>query len=155
MTRHTWDLLARLAIPTVLMAAAGLYWASLLDARMRDQNLILIQPVVIFLLGCYVLVIGWEIRRHLRLAKDLPPAGQGGGDIAKQIALIVIAIAGAALFRLLGAIPATLFVLVAGMLALGVRRPLVILLVSALTTSLLWLVFIKAFGMRMPLFIVP
>ena len=151
MSAQRWNFVGRLAVPTVLMAAAALYWASLLDARMREENLILIQPVVIFMLGCYVSVLVFEVRRYRKLTAEVGAAAPREG-IARELQFIALAVVGAALFWAFGAIPATLAVLAAGMLVLRVRGPVTLIVTSAVTTLLLWAIFVQGFGIRMPLF---
>lgn len=139
----------RLAVPTLMMGVATAYWASLLDARMREQNLILIQPVFFFVALCYVLIVIFEIRRFRSLPRT------SGGDLsalATHLQFMAVAIIGAVLFPILGAIPATVAVLGGGMIVLGVRHPVTLCATTVLTIAVLWLVFVVGFGMRMTLF---
>lgn len=154
MNGNNWNFLGRLLVPTLLLAAATWYWMSLWDARMRDQNLILIQPVVFVIFGCYVLVVIFELRRYRTMLRQ----GRPTEEIAprswyrnKRLHFMAVAGIGVALFPFAGAIPATLFSVLSGMLVLGVRNVLVLVAVPLCTTTLLWAVFVQGFGIRMPL----
>ena len=149
MNKRNLEFVGRLAVPTMMMAAATAYWASLLDARMREQNLILIQPVFFFVALCYVLIVIFEIRRF----RSVPRAEDGKEfAFARHLQFMAVAIGGAVLFPIFGAVPATVALLCGGMLVLGVRNPVTIGVTTVVTTAVLWLVFIQAFGMRMELF---
>lgn len=153
MERLRWEFLARLAVPTVLMIVGALYWASLLDARMREQNLILIQPVVVCMLAFYASIIVFEIRRYRRILERKHSENSAHGVVeAKQLYFIALAIAGAGAFWAFGAFVASVLILSGGMLLLGVRRPMIIVVVPLLTILVLWFVFVQGFGVRMPLF---
>jgi hypothetical protein len=157
------DFIIRLAIATALMGAGLWYLGSLWDARMREQNLILIQPVVLIMIPFYLATIWFEYRRYRKELENAAPArlvGERANEDANlqenanrnQIIFMVIAALSVAGFYILGAIPATILLIVAGLLVLGERRPLVITITAAVTTFVLWLVFVELFGIRMPLF---
>lgn len=151
----------RIFIATALMGASLWYLGSLWDARMREQNLILIEPVVLIMIPFYLATLWYEYRRY---RKELVAAGakvhvavvKSENDAANpernQIIFMGVAAASVAGFYVLGAIPATIILIVAGLLVLGERRPKVIVITAAVTTFVLWLVFIELFGIRMPLF---
>lgn len=156
------EFIIRIVIATALMAAGLWYLGSLWDARMREQNLILIEPVVLLMIPFYLATLWFEYRRYqkelseARLRAPVPAAPKSGNETANaernQILFMVVAAAAVAGFYLLGAIPATILLIVAGLLVLGERRPMVIAITSLVTTFVLWLVFIELFGIRMPLF---
>lgn len=149
------EFVARLIVPTAVMAASLWYLGSLWDARMRAQNLILIQPVVVAMIPFYLWVIGFEIRRYravLRGEDVVQPAVPANRDHLKFMAL---AVATVVLFHFFGAVPATLVALVASLLILRINGPLILIGVPLVTTAVLWLVFIRVFGIRMPLFLAP
>lgn len=161
------DFIIRLLIPTALMAAGLWYLGSLWDARMREQNLILIEPVVILMIPFYLGALFYEYRRYVkevaaaRLAAvaSSPETRRneaGDGEIANatrnQALFLVTAAVSVAGFYILGAIPATILLIVAGLLILGVRKPLPLIVTPLVTTLVLWAVFIEIFGIRMPLF---
>ncbi len=157
------EFIIRLIIATTLMAAGLWYLGSLWDARMREQNLILIEPVVIIMIPFYLATLWFEYGRYRKeLAKAAPvrranETVRNDANLQKnaernQILFMAVAALSVAGFYLLGAIPATILLIVAGLLVLGERRPLVIAATAAVTTFVLWLVFIELFGIRMPLF---
>jgi hypothetical protein len=157
------EFIIRLIIATTLMAAGLWYLGSLWDARMREQNLILIEPVVIIMIPFYLATLWFEYRRYRKeLAKAAPvrranETVRNDANLQKnaernQILFMAVAALSVAGFYLLGAIPATILLIVAGLLVLGERRLLVIAATAAVTTFVLWLVFIELFGIRMPLF---
>jgi hypothetical protein len=156
------EFIIRLIVPTVLMGVALWYWGSLWDARMREKNLILIQPVVLIMIPFYFATLWYEFRRY---RKELATAMSTRTVAAKaddanlqenagrnQFLFMAVAALGVAGFYLLGGIPATILLIVAGLLVLGERRPSVIAVTALVTTFVLWLVFIELFGIRMPLF---
>lgn len=157
------EFIIRLFIATALMAAGLCYLGSLWDARMREQNLILIEPVVIIMIPFYLATLWFEYRRYRKemeaLSSRTTPVGETGGNAnlqenagRNQALFMGVAVLGVACFYILGAILATLIVITAGLLALGERRPMIIVITPLATTAVLWLVFIQIFGIRMPLF---
>lgn len=157
------EFVIRLVIATALMAAGLWYLGSLWDARMREQNLILIQPVVLIMIPFYLATLWFEYRRYRKeMAKAVPAekatktvladANLQANANRNQFLFMGVAALGVAGFYLLGAIPATLLLIVAGLLVLGERRPMVIAITAGVTTFVLWLVFVQLFGIRMPLF---
>lgn len=155
------EFIIRIFIATALMGAGLWYLGSLWDARMREQNLILIEPVVLIMIPFYLATLWFEYRRY---RKELEAAGARAHVIAvkneneaanperNQIIFMLVAAASVAGFYVLGAIPATILLIVAGLLVLGERRPTVIAITALATTFVLWLAFIELFGIRMPLF---
>jgi hypothetical protein len=148
------DLAIRLLIASTMMGLALWYLASLWDARMREQNLILIRPVVLAMIPFYLWVVGYEIGRYRRIVRI------GGRDQARHgsnehLAFMAVAVASVVGFYLFGAIPATIATLIAGLLVLGVRQAPILVLLPLAVTLALWLVFAQGFGIRIPLFTVP
>lgn len=158
------DFIVRIIIATVLMGAALWYLDSLWDARMREQNLILIRPVVLVMIPFYFATIFFEVRRYRAELKKVVPAvtpaagrqrdeaSTSGNQSLNQAIFMAVAAASVAGFYILGAIPATILLIVSGLLVLGERRPVVIAITASVTTFVLWFVFIQLFGIRMPLF---
>jgi hypothetical protein len=157
------EFVIRLVIATALMAASLWYLGSLWDARMREQNLILIEPVVLIMIPFYLATIWFEYRRYRKELENAVPVSLTGERAKKdanrqdnanrnQIIFMVVAALSVPGFYILGAIPATILLILAGLLVLGERRPLVIAITTAVTTFVLWLVFVELFGIRMPLF---
>lgn len=157
------EFIIRLIIPTVLMAVALWYLGSLWDARMREKNLILIQPVVLIMIPFYLATLWYEFRRYRKELKTAKPPLTGArteavdGNIQEnagrnQLLFMAVAALSVVAFYLLGGIPATILLIVSGLLVLGERRPTVIAITALATTFVLWLVFIELFGIRMPLF---
>lgn len=157
------EFIVRLIIATALMAAGLLYLGSLWDARMREQNLILIEPVVIIMIPFYLATLWFEYRRYRKGLEKAAPVRSARETVRNdanlqqnagrnQILFMAVAALSVAGFYLLGAIPATILLIAAGLLVLGERRPLVIVITAAVTTFVLWLVFVELFGIRMPLF---
>lgn len=157
------EFIIRLVIATALMGAALWYLASLWDARMREQNLIMIQPVVLIMIPFYLATIWFEYGRYrkelekagaVRRADEPAKADANVQDNATRNQMIFMAVAALSVvgFYNLGAIPATMLLIIAGLLVLGERRPLVVAITATVTTFVLWLVFIQLFGIRMPMF---
>lgn len=157
------EFIIRVIIATALMAAGLWYLGSLWDARMREQNLILIQPVVLLMVPFYLATLWFEYRRYRKELENT--ASQRGTSesaaadanlqenaVRNQILFMAVAALSVAGFYILGGIPATILLIVTGLLVLGERRPLVIAITAAVTTFALWFVFIELFGIRMPLF---
>jgi len=149
------DLVIRLLLASAMMAAALWYLSSLWNARMRDQNLILIYPVVIAMLPFYLSVVLYEVRRYRRITAGSDGLGTPRASSYEHIGFMVVAAAGVGAFYLFGGIPATVGILAGGLLVLGVRQPLPLILIPPGVTLALWLVFIKGFGIRMPLWLAP
>jgi len=161
------EFIIRLLIPTALMAAGLLYLGSLWDARMREQNLILIQPVVVLMIPFYLAAIFFEYRRYMRemasartAAVDSTPERDPEESAVQQMpravrnqaifmGMAAVSVVG---FYVLGAIPATLLMILAGLLILGVRRPIILVGAPLITTLVLWAIFVEMFGIRMLLF---
>ena len=150
------DFVIRLLLASAIMAAAGWYLASLWDARMREQNLILILPVVVAMVPFYLWVLAFEIRRYRQALVDAgeapAPAEQGGYE---HLYFMGVSIVSVAAFYLFGAVPATIAAMVGGLFLLGVRNPLLLLLLPVGTVLVLWFVFVMGFGIRIPLFLFP
>jgi hypothetical protein len=145
------EFVVRLIVPTAMMAAALWYLGSLWDARMREQNLILIQPVVIAMIPFYVWVVVFELRRYRTVRAGAGPAcGQAPAN-SDHLRFMAICVVSFPLFYLFGAVPATLVALGASLFTLGMRRPIALIGTSVMVTAVLWLVFVELFGIRMPL----
>lgn len=147
------EFIMRLLVPTVIVGASLWYLSSVWNARMRDQNLVMIRPVVVTMIPFYFWIVVFEVRRHLGIGSA--PAAAPAPANNDHLKLMAIAVLSVALFYLFGAIPATVIVLFASLLGLGVRKPVILAAVPVVTTLVLWLVFIETFGIRMPLFHVP
>jgi hypothetical protein len=155
------DFIIRLLIATVLMGSAAWYLGSLWNARMRDLNLILIEPVTFLMIPFYIGTIYFEYSRYRKqIALARGASGEqttGTGDSTRsathdQVRFLAMAAVSVAAFHILGALLATLFMIVAGMFILGVRRPVPLIVTPIVTIFLLWVVFIQLFNIRMPLY---
>lgn len=150
----TSQLAARLAMPTAIMGVCLWYLSSLWDARMRQQNLILILPVVIAMLPFYLWIIVFELRRHAALG-DAPPSEAASGGNRDHLAFMAVSLGSVALFYLFGAIPATVVTLVVSLLVLHIRSPRILIAMPCVVIFVLWVVFVAIFGIRIPLFLSP
>lgn len=157
------DFIIRVLIATILMGAAVWYLGSLWDARMRELNLILIEPVVFLMIPFYLGALHFEYRRYqkeIALAKSagamrvtVPDEGDVMPNASRnQVLFLALAAVSVAAFYIVGALLATVFMILGGMMILGVRRPAPLIITPILTTFILWLVFIKLFEIRMPLY---
>lgn len=156
------EFIIRVLIATVLMGAGAWYLGSLWNARMRELNLILIEPVVFLMVPFYLGTVHFEYRRYrkeLAMAHGtgLGPVVADDGDLMpnasrNQVRFLVLAAVSVAAFYIFGALLATVFMIVGGMMILGVRRPAPLIITPIVTTFLLWLVFIKLFDIHMPLY---
>jgi ABC-type Fe3+-siderophore transport system permease subunit len=156
------DFIIRVLIATTLMGAGAWYLGSLWNARMRDLNLILIEPVVFLMIPFYLGALHFEYRRY---RKQLA-AAQGPGPVQvvvdegemmpnatrNQVRFLAMAAISVAAFYIFGALIATVFMIVGGMMILGVRRPVPLIVTPIVTTFFLWLVFIELFDIHMPLY---
>ena len=154
------DFIVRVVIATALMIAAAWYLASLWNARMRELNLILIEPVVILMVPFYLGTLNFEYRRYRKelaaaLASTRGPDSGGQSELENagrnQVFFLALAAVSVAAFYTLGGLIATVFMIVGGMMILGVRKPMPLIITPVVTTFFLWLVFIKIFSIRMPL----
>lgn len=121
---------------------------------MREQNLILILPIVIAMLPFWLWIIVFELRRHAALGDAPPPEDAGGGN-RDHLSFMAVAVVSVALFYLFGAIPATVVTLVASLLVLHIRSPRILIGMPCVVIVVLWLVFVEIFGIRIPLFLSP
>lgn len=156
------DFIVRALIATVLMGAGAWYLGSLWNARMRDLNLILIEPVVYLMIPFYLGTLHFEYRRYRKLlaaadGREVVPAVADEGELMpnatrNQVRFLAMAAVSVAAFYIFGALIATVFMIVGGMMILGVRRPVPLIVTPVVTTFFLWLVFIELFDIHMPLF---
>lgn len=157
------DFIVRVLIATVLMGAGAWYLASLWNARMRELNLILIEPVVFLMVPFYLGALHFEYRRYraaLAVAHDArrgPDPVAQDGDIMpnasrNQARFLAMAAVSVVAFYVFGALLATVFMILGGMMILGVRRPVPLIVTPIVTTFVLWLVFIELFDIHMPLY---
>ncbi len=69
----------------------------------------------------------------------------------RHLRFIAVTAVSIVFYVFLGAIPATVILVFAGMLVLGVRKPLILTVVPTATTVVLWLIFSVGLGLRIPL----
>lgn len=159
--RYSSNFLARLFVATVFMGGALWYLWSLRDAVDRDRNLLLIGPVVLALIPCYLAVLVHEFRRlPERSTTEAPePADVAVGEPwvrrirqNRTLHFIALAIVLVPALSLFGAIPVTAGFVLLGLLVLGVRKISLLVLVPAGTTAGLWAAFVLGLGIRIPLY---